>query len=49
MPESEVIADRRGSGQRRLFRGAAQEELAAVLQMADVFVLPSFFEGLPWW
>jgi glycosyltransferase involved in cell wall biosynthesis len=31
-----------------VFLGAlSQEELAAVLQMADVFVLPSFFEGLP--
>jgi len=31
-----------------VFLGALpQEELAAVLQMADVFVLPSFFEGLP--
>jgi glycosyltransferase involved in cell wall biosynthesis len=31
-----------------VFLGAlSQEELAAVLQTADVFVLPSFFEGLP--
>ncbi len=36
-----------GHGQRHLPGRLAQAELAAVLQAADVFVLPSFFEGLP--
>jgi glycosyltransferase involved in cell wall biosynthesis len=45
---AEGIRSRAAGSDRIVFLGALpQEELATVLQKADVFVLPSFFEGLP--
>ncbi|MFO7707373.1 MAG: glycosyltransferase family 4 protein [Desulfobacterales bacterium] len=47
-PSSEAIRRRAAGRDNVIFLGALpQEELAAVLRDADVFVLPSFFEGLP--
>ncbi len=47
-PASEGIRRRAAGLDNVIFLGALpQEKLAAVLQNADVFVLPSFFEGLP--
>jgi len=46
--EAEVIRRQAADLDNVVFLGALpQKELAAVLQTADVFVLPSFFEGLP--
>jgi glycosyltransferase involved in cell wall biosynthesis len=45
---AEVIRRQAADLNQVVFLGAlSQEQLAAVLQTADVFVLPSFFEGLP--
>jgi glycosyltransferase involved in cell wall biosynthesis len=47
-PAAEEIHRRAAGRDNVVFLGALpQEKLAAVLQDADVFVLPSFFEGLP--
>jgi glycosyltransferase involved in cell wall biosynthesis len=47
-PSSEAIRRRAAGRDNVVFLGALpQEKLAAVLRGADVFVLPSFFEGLP--
>jgi len=47
-PERDEIENRAADLGNVVFLGAlTQKELAEVLQQADVFVLPSFFEGLP--
>jgi glycosyltransferase involved in cell wall biosynthesis len=47
-PGAEAIQRRAEDLDNVVFLGAlSQEELAKVLQAADLFVLPSFFEGLP--
>jgi glycosyltransferase involved in cell wall biosynthesis len=47
-PERDEIQKRAARYKNVKFLGAlSQEALAGVLQQADVFVLPSFFEGLP--
>ena len=47
-PERNAIKDRAADLENVQFLGAlSQEKLSAVLQQADVFVMPSFFEGLP--
>lgn len=47
-PERDKIENRAADLSNVVFLGAlSQEKLAEILQQADVFVLPSFFEGLP--
>jgi glycosyltransferase involved in cell wall biosynthesis len=47
-PQVETIRSRAAGSERIVFLGAlSQAELAGVLRRADIFVLPSFFEGLP--